>query len=64
MIKLMDLLETDTIAEINGKWVPARQVPCCRRCRMRDAWAVLTGKADAIIWPTDGGITVEEEGRD
>lgn len=41
-------------AEINGKWVPAR--PINYRCeswwnRVKAAWLVLCGKADAVIWP-------------
>ena len=40
--------------EINGNWVPARPVEimdCLEFRRLRDAWAVLTGKADAFVWP-------------
>lgn len=41
---------------VNGKWVPCRplQYPYlygCMKRRLRAAWAVLTGKADAFVWP-------------
>jgi len=42
-------------AEINGRWVPARPLPFYGLfgfwLRLKDAWAVLTGRADAFIWP-------------
>lgn len=41
-------------AEIDGEWVPARpenhKVRTLRE-RFSDAWAVFTGKADAVKWP-------------
>ena len=43
------------LAEINGKWVPARPLPFYGlvgfKMRFRDAMKVLTGKADAFTWP-------------
>jgi hypothetical protein len=48
---------SSTQAQINGKWVPARQLPGYGlyglRLRMRAAWAVLRGKAEAFTW-SDG----------
>lgn len=41
----------ETRAEINGKWVPARPVQGPIRDRIRAAWLVLVGKADAFTWP-------------
>lgn len=38
-------------ANINGKWVPARPVAGPFIWRIRAAWAVLTGRADAFTWP-------------
>lgn len=38
-------------ANINGKWVPCRPLPGPISWRIRAAWLVLTGKADAVIWP-------------
>lgn len=39
-------------ANINGKWVPCRAVGLDTiRSRIRLAWMVFTGKADALIWP-------------
>lgn len=37
--------------EINGKWVPARPLPGPFPWRLRDAWEVLRGRADAFTWP-------------
>lgn len=37
--------------EINGKWVPARGSAGPFRWRLKAAWMVLTGKADAVVWP-------------
>ena len=35
----------------NGvQWVPARPIPPPLRDRLRDAWMVLRGKADAVCW--------------
>lgn len=43
--------------EINGKWVPARPLVLTGMAgwfsRLRDAWMVFTGKADAFIWPCE-----------
>ena len=44
----------NTLKEINGKWVPARPINYRFRTlreRIRDAWAVFTGRADAFRWP-------------
>ncbi len=41
--------------EINGRWVPARPIswPGLRglKFRVEAAWLVITGKADAVVWP-------------
>lgn len=38
--------------QINGKWVPARSIDGRSIPeRFREAWAVLTGKADCFTWP-------------
>lgn len=37
--------------EINGMWVPTRPAVHPFRLRIKYAWAVLTGKADAVVWP-------------
>lgn len=44
-------LRAATQALINGKWVPARSYPGPLSWRIKGAWMVLTGKADAVIWP-------------
>lgn len=53
MYTVKELLKTanETQAEIDGKWVPARPMAEPFVCRLRDAWKVLTGKADAMKWP-------------
>ena len=41
-------------AEINGKWVPARPINWQHRTfrqKIKEAWAVFTGKAAAFKWP-------------
>jgi len=39
-------------AEIDGKWVPARPVGYYSlRHRVKAAWLVFTGEADAVTWP-------------
>ena len=50
---LKSLLETTVSlqANINGKWVPARPLAGPLSLKIRAAWLVLTGKADAVIWP-------------
>ena len=45
---------TVAMTEINGKWVNARPVNYKYRSlseKIRDAWYVFIGKADALIWP-------------
>lgn len=41
--------------EINGKYVPARPLAPSGlwglKIRIKEAWAVFTGKADAFTWP-------------
>ena len=56
MVTLKELLEmvNSTSSEINGRWVPARPINFRYQSfieKLRDAWAVFTGKADAVIWP-------------
>ena len=38
-------------AYIEGAYVPARPLPGFLSTRIKAAWLVLTGKADAVIWP-------------
>ena len=56
MYHLKDIIEmaAENRAEINGSWVPARPINhTCRSLRERitEAWAVFTGKMDAVKWP-------------
>ena len=55
---LRELYETTIQAEREirpGVWVPARPVTRQHLLvnRMRNAWLVLIGKADAVVWPED-----------
>ena len=39
-------------AKINGKWVPVRPEGYYSIAnRIKCAWMVFTGKADALVWP-------------
>lgn len=51
---IMLSMDPDVQANINGKWVPARPLgyPSFTQ-RVRAAWLVFTGKADAVKWPGD-----------
>ncbi len=55
LYSLKNLIEhaNTTQVEIDGKWYPARSAveydPLI--LRFRDAWKVLTKKADAFTWP-------------
>ena len=43
---------TENQTEIGGKWIPARPEGFYSlRYRIKAAWLVFTGKADAIVWP-------------
>lgn len=53
---LKDLIKhsSENAVCLNGKWVPARPVNWkydSWRERLRNAWAVLTGEAEAFRWP-------------
>lgn len=38
--------------QINGKWIPARPLGFSGfRYRLKCAWLVFTGRADAVRWP-------------
>jgi hypothetical protein len=52
MYTLSDLTKKQAVeVEINKKWVPARPLPEPFIYRLKDAWAVLIGRADAFLWP-------------
>lgn len=41
-----------TSVQINGKWVPARPISGTFRWeKLKAAWEVLRGRADAFTWP-------------
>lgn len=41
----------NTATEIKGKWIPARPIGLYGlKNRIRCAWYVFTGKADALFW--------------
>ena len=42
---------SETSTELNGKWIPARPIPFQSLItRIKQAWDVLTYKADALYW--------------
>lgn len=44
--------ERTVSAYINGQWAPARPLGLYSlRNRMRLAWEVFMGRADALVWP-------------
>ena len=54
VIQLRHLAEMTSTAqaEINGHWVPLRPMGFFSLgSRLRAAWLVFTGKADALVWP-------------
>jgi len=54
MYTVKEIQEYSCDALIGGKWVPARplnhKVRSIRQ-KIREAWMVFTGKADALLWP-------------
>ena len=58
MYKVEDVVEMAQMNStcVNGKWVPARPINFQVRSlkeRVKEAWAVFTGKADALVWPEE-----------
>jgi len=52
--RLLKTAVEGTEAEIDGKWVPARPLGYYSiKHRIKAAWLVFTGKADAVTWPGD-----------
>jgi len=48
--------QNDCFAYINNKWVPSRPLVWDFGCpfslrRLKDAWEVFRGRADAFTWP-------------
>jgi len=48
MLRIDDLV--DTHACVDGKWVIARPLKDRLFQRIKDAWKVVTGKADAVMF--------------
>lgn len=48
-----NLSDWELMAQLpSGEWVPSRPLGLASiRVRLRAAWLVLTGKADALVWP-------------
>ena len=53
MYKLNELIDScdRAFALIDGEWVYARPIQYFSVQRIKDAWKVLTYKADAFVWP-------------
>lgn len=51
--KLHELIQSISCNRVylRGKWVPARPINYRFVYRLKAAWLVLHGKADAVIWP-------------
>lgn len=46
-----DMERRDCLCEVDGKWVCARPLPFYSiGNRLKAAWLVFTGQADALIW--------------
>ena len=53
-LKALIQFSSQTQKEINGKWVPCRPDNCAVESfsmRVKSAWAVFTGRAEAFTWP-------------
>lgn len=48
MLKIEDLIHTQTC--IDGKWVIAKSLKGRLVQRIKDAWRVVTGEADAVMF--------------
>lgn len=50
---LADLIRhaATTRAYAGRAWVPSRPLPAPFVVRLRAAWLVLSGQADAVVWP-------------
>jgi hypothetical protein len=53
LFHLMDSVRTIHRRLADGRWVPARPVGGPSWWRVKAAWSVLSGKADAVVWPED-----------
>lgn len=53
--QLKNLIQTasENQVEINHEWVPGRPLSGFFLERVKGAWLVLSGKADAVIWPSN-----------
>jgi hypothetical protein len=52
--ELLDTVNGGTSVGIGGKWYPARPLGYYSlRSRLKCAWLVFTGQADAVTWPED-----------
>jgi hypothetical protein len=55
LLKALDKSKTGICVNIKGKWEPARPKGLRGyagfKQRVKSAWSVLTGKADAFTWP-------------
>ena len=53
-MNIRQIIDSQESVLINGKRVPARPINYKYRTlleKLRDAWAVFTGKSDAVTWP-------------
>lgn len=50
-----DTQQGHTMPDGSQCWVPARHVRIGFLLRLRDAWSVLRGRAEAVQWPEQEG---------
>ncbi len=48
----VEMLMTSSQQEPDGRWIPARPMIEPFVIRLRDAWRVLRGEAEAVTWPS------------
>lgn len=56
---LIDEVKFGNEVKLDGKWYPKRPLTYAKYSlltRLRDAYYVLIGKADAVIWPEDEDV--------
>lgn len=65
MYNIESLLDTTTPSPKTGRWIPARPEQAYGwmgfKIRLHDAWAVITGRAEAVCWPTKSEAPTPQE---
>lgn len=54
LVRLRDVTRVDALVQSPGGWLPARPMGLFSlKSRVKLAWMVFTGRADAYVWPQD-----------